>query len=149
MNSIISFFKKHINFSNFWIKNGFILVILSVVTNHLVAPEHFPLNKSYKFPWQSIIISIILGSIVIIVAGFNFQYFKKKYFIEKINLKVILHFIFSTLGYISIIYIALYYTINGVINGTESYNVYYLLIGLCYQKAKVQKKWQFAIHKNW
>ena len=130
MNPIINIFKKHINFSNFWIKNGFILVALSIVVNHLVTPEHFPLNKSYSFPWESIIVSSLLGSIIVLIAGLNFQHFKKKDFTKKINLQVILHFLFSTLGYISIIYIALYYSLNGLVNGTDSYNAYYLLTGL-------------------
>ena len=130
MNPIINIFKKHINFSNFFKKNGFILVALSIVVNHLVTPEHFPLNKSYSFPWESIIVSILLGSIIVLIAGLNFQHFKKKDFTKKINLQVILHFLFSTLGYISIIYIALYYSLNGLVNGTDSYNAYYLLTGL-------------------
>jgi len=131
MNSIITLFKKNIDFSNFWIKNGFILVILSIVINHLTKPENFPLNKSYKFPWLPIFISFLLGSLIIIIARFNFLYFKKKYSSKKINLQVSLHFLFSTLGYISIIYISLYYVLNGLVNGTEVvYSLYHLLSGL-------------------
>jgi hypothetical protein len=129
MNLITSFFKKNINFSNFWFKNIFILVIISIVANHL-NPENFPLNKSYKFPWLSIAISILLGSLVVIISGLNFQYFKNKYFTKKINTQVLLRFLLSTLGYISILYIPLYYGLNGLINGIESFNFFYLLIGL-------------------
>lgn len=129
MNSINTFFKKNINFSNFWIKNGFIIVTISILANHLVAPENFPLNKSYKFPWFSVAISFLIGSVITIIATFNFRHFKNKYFTKKINSQVLLRFLFSTLGYISIIYIPLFYVFNGI-NATESYNVYYLLIGL-------------------
>lgn len=130
MNSIIRFFKKNINFSNFWIKNGFILITLSILVNHLGKPENFPLNKSYKFPWFPIAISFLIGSVIISIANFNFRHFKNKYFTKKINSQVLLRFLFSTLGYISIIYLPFYYVINGVVNGTQSYDVYHLLTGL-------------------
>ncbi|MDT0690349.1 LytTR family DNA-binding domain-containing protein [Salegentibacter sp. F188] len=129
MNAINSFFKRNITFSNFWIKNGFIIVTISILANHLIAPEHFPLNKSYEFPWFFIAISIFIGSVITLIASFNFRHFKNKYFSKKINSQVLLYFLFSTLGYISIIYIPLYYVINGI-NAFESYDVYYLLIGL-------------------
>ena len=130
MKSTIVFLKQNINFSNFWVKNGLVLIILSILVNHLTEPENFPLNESYKFPWFPIVASTILGSIIVSIAYFNFNYFKKKYFIEKINLRILLHFLFTTLGYISIVYIIFYYTLNGFINGIQSYNLYYLLTGL-------------------
>lgn len=130
MTAILAFFKKKINFSNFWIKNGFILVTLSILVNHLTEPENFPLNKSYKFPWFPIVISILIGSVIIIIASFNFRHFKNKYFTKKINSQVLLRFLFSTLGYISIIYIPFYYVINGLVNGIQWYSLYHLLTGL-------------------
>jgi hypothetical protein len=130
MNSIINFFFKNIYFSNIWVRNGFIIVILSILVNHLANPENFPLNKYYKFPWFSILASILLESIILIIGYFNFKYFKNKYFTKKINSQILLHFLLSTLGYISILYILLYYGLNGLINGTETYNFYYLLNGL-------------------
>jgi hypothetical protein len=129
MNSIITFFKKNINLSNFWIKNGLIILTISILGNHLVAPENFPLNKSYKFPWVAVSVSLFIGSIITIIASFNFRYFKNKYFVKKINPQVLLSFLFSTLGYISILYIPLFYVFNGI-NITESYYVYYLFTGL-------------------
>ncbi|WP_103867342.1 LytTR family DNA-binding domain-containing protein [Aquimarina sp. I32.4] len=129
MKAIILFFKQNINFLNFWVRNGFILVIFSILVNHLTEPENFPLNKSYKFPWFPIVVSIIAGSIVLIIASFNFKYFRNKYFTKKVNTQILLHFLFSTLGYITILYIPLYYGLNGLINGTESYSIYHLLTG--------------------
>ncbi|MFY0630828.1 MAG: LytTR family transcriptional regulator [Flavobacteriaceae bacterium] len=127
MKAIIIFFKQNINF---WVKVGFILILLSILVNHLTEPENFPFNESYKFPWFPVAISTLLGSIIISIANFNFNYFKKKYFIEKVNLRILLRFLFTTLGYISIVYAIFYYTLNGWINGISSYSLYHLLTGL-------------------
>lgn len=130
MKKMIVFFKQKVNFSNFWVRNGFIIVILSILINHLFEPENFPLNKDYKFPLFPIIVSIIGGSLIILIARFNFKYFKKKFFTKKINTRILLRFLFSTLGYITILYFFLYYGLNGLINGIESYSIYNLLTGL-------------------
>ncbi len=127
MNSISGFFKKNINFSNFWVRNGSIVVLLSILVNHLFEPENFPFHRDYKFPLFPIIVSIISGCVIILIARFNFKYFRNKYFTKKINTQILLRFLFSTLGYITLLYIPLYY---GLINGIESYNLYYLLTGL-------------------
>ncbi|EZH73503.1 hypothetical protein ATO12_16330 [Aquimarina atlantica] len=129
MIAILTFLKQKINFSNFWVKTGLILIILSIVANHLTEPENFPLHKSYTFPWLPIIVSILLGGITLIIAYFNFNYFKRKYFVEKITVRILVRFLFTTLGYISIIYILFYFTLNGLINGINSYNLYHLLTG--------------------
>lgn len=130
MKEMIVFLKQKVNFSNFWVRNGFIIVILSILINHLFEPENFPLNKDYKFPLFPIIVSIIGGSLIILIARFNFKYFKKKFFTKKINTRILLRFLFSTLGYITILYFFLYYGLNGLINGIESYSIYNLLTGL-------------------
>lgn len=129
MKAILTFFKQNINFSNLWVKSGFILIILSILVNHLTEPENFPLNESYKFPWFSVAISILLGAIFISIAHYNFNFFKKTYFIEKINMRILMRFLFTTLGYISIVYIIFYFTLNGIINGINSYSFYHLLTG--------------------
>ncbi len=41
-----------------------------------------------------------------------------------------MHFLFSTLGYITLLYLFLYFGLNGLINGIESYSIYHLLKGL-------------------
>jgi len=130
MEIILNIFKNKNKKLNFWVRNGIILVILSILINHLTEPENFPLNKSYKFPWFPITASIIVGSMVLIIARFNFKYFRNKYFTKKINTQILLRFLFSTLGYITILYIPTYYVLNGLINGTESYSIYHLLTGL-------------------
>ncbi|MBQ4820197.1 LytTR family DNA-binding domain-containing protein [Aquimarina sp. MMG016] len=130
MNIIINSIKNKINFSNFWVRNGFILLIISILSNHLFEPENFPFNKNYKFPLFPIVVSIITGIIIILIARFNFKYFENKYFTKKINPEILLRFLFSTLGYITILYIFLYYSLNGLINGIKSYSIYNLLTGL-------------------
>ncbi|MBA6155702.1 LytTR family transcriptional regulator [Tenacibaculum sp. S7007] len=124
------FLKQKINFENYWIKNGFFIIVFSIVINHFTAPENFPFNRNYQFPLIPIIASIIGGSVAIIIAYFNFKYFKSKYFSEKINSKTLLLFLFSTLGYVTIFYIPFYYVSNFLVNGKVDYNFYYLLNGL-------------------
>lgn len=130
MKEMIVFLKQKVNFSNFWVRNGFIIITLSILINHLFELENFPLNRDYKFPLFPIIVSIIGGSLMILIARFNFEYFKKKYFTKKINTRILIRFLFSTLGYITILYFFLYYGLNGLINGIESYSIYNLLTGL-------------------
>lgn len=122
--------KNYISFSNFWVRNSFIIIIISIVSNHLFEPESFPFNENYKFPLLPISVSIIAGIIIILIARFNFIYFKQKYFTKQINIQLLLRFLFSTLGYITILYLILYFSLNGLINGTGSYGIYNLLTGL-------------------
>lgn len=125
MKSFGSFFKK-IDFSNFWVKNGLLLLVISIVTNHLTQPENFPFSESYKFPWIGVTVSFGLGSLIVAITYFNFTYFKKKYFIEKINLRMLSRFLLTTIGYITILYVIIFYAVNGNI----FHDIYYLLVGL-------------------
>ncbi|NER17616.1 LytR/AlgR family response regulator transcription factor [Spongiivirga citrea] len=129
MKAIIILLKQKINFSNFWVKTGLIVITLSIFANHLSKPENFPLHKSYKFPWFPIVVSILLAGIALIIAYFNFNYFKRRHLVEKVTVHLIFRFLFTTLGYISIVYILFYFTLNGLINGINSYNLYGLLTG--------------------
>ncbi|SEL08577.1 LytTr DNA-binding domain-containing protein [Aquimarina amphilecti] len=130
MKTIINSLKNYISFSNFWVRNTLIIVLISIVLNHLFEPKNFPFNKGYEFPLFPITVSIIGGSLMIIIARFNFIYFKNKYFTKQINTQLLLRFLFSTLGYITILYLFFYYGLNGLINGIESYSMYHLLTGL-------------------
>lgn len=130
MKTVFSSFIKQISFSNFWVRNGFVIVIISILANHLIEPENFPFHNDYEFPLFPIVVSIIGGGIMILIASVNFKYFKKKYFTEKISIQVLLRFLFSTLGYITILYLFLYFGLNGLINGIDSYSIYHLLTGL-------------------
>lgn len=129
MKALLSFLNRNLHFSNFWVKNGLIIILLSVVVNHLTEPENFPLNESYSFPWLPVVSSIILGTIVISIAKFNFNYYKKTYFLKGMSLRILLRYLSSTLGYISILYLLSYFVLNGIINGIHSYSFYNLLTG--------------------
>ncbi len=130
MKTTFTFLKQKVDFSNFWFRNGIIIVVISILSNHLFEPKNFPFNKDYEFPLFPIVVSIITGCLVIFIAGVNFNHFKKKYFTEKINKKLLLRFLLSTLGYITLLYLILYYSLNGLINGIQSFSIYHLLKGL-------------------
>ena len=89
-------------------------------------PEYFPLNESYRFPLIPIAVSILLITVFTVIAELNFQYYKRKYFTENINIRTLSRFLLSTLGYDTIAYVLLFYSINGI----GSYLLYELLIGL-------------------
>ena len=127
MQTLIDSFKNHGSFSNFWVRNGFIVVVFSILANHLVDPENFPLHRDYQFPLFPIGVSIISGCVIIAIAKYNFNYFETRYFTKKINPQVLLRFLLSTLGYISILYLLLYFGLKGWVNGTDSYSMYHLL----------------------
>ncbi len=116
---------KRIDFSNLWVRNGLLLIVFSVLVNHLTLPEHFPLNESYEFPWFSILVSIFLGGLFMIIIDANFHYYKRNHFTERITTRVLLRFFLTTYGYITVIYVLLFYLLNGVDNP----NLYYLLTG--------------------
>lgn len=115
-----------IKLSKYWIQVWLVMVLINIVINHLTQPEHFPLHESYQFPLLPISVSILIGSVFMIIIDVNFQYFKRKYFLEKVDTGSLSKFLLSSLGYISLIYIVLYYAVNGL----GIYNVYYLLSGL-------------------
>ena len=122
--------KQKVSFSNFWFRNGVVVVLISVVVNHLFEPKYFPFNEDYEFPLFPIAVSVVTGFVIIIIAGLNFNHYKKKYFTESISKKLLLQFLLSTLGYISILYLILYFGLNGLINGIQSFSAYHLLKGL-------------------
>ena len=122
--------RENANFSNFWFRNGFIILVISILVNHLFEPKNFPFNKEYEFPLLPILVSFFSGFIILFIAGLNFNHFKKKYFTEKISKNLLLRFLLSSLGYITLFYLILYYGLNGLINGVQSFSIYHLLKGL-------------------
>ena len=125
MDSLVRFIKKHFKLSRSWLKAWFALVLVSIVANHLAQPENFPFNSSYQFPVYQVLLSILLISIFTVIGELNFQYFKKKHFSESIDTPILLRFLLSTLGYDAIVYVVLFYIVNGV----EALNLYELLVG--------------------
>lgn len=107
---------------------GLILVLISLVLNHLTENENLLFSKSYSFPLSSTLISIAIGTIVLIIADLNFKHFKDTYFLKNITSKSLIIFLLTTLGYITIIYIPIYYFLVRFKNG--DYEFYYLFTGL-------------------
>lgn len=60
------------------------------------------------------------------IGEINFQYFKRTYFSDKIDLRNLSRFVLSTMGYDTLAYVILFYMINGV----RAFNLYELLVGL-------------------
>ena len=102
------------------------MAAINILVTHLSQPEFFPLNESYQFPLIPILITISFGTLVLTIVDWNFQYFQRKHFIDRLDGRSLSRFLLSTLGYISILYIPLYYLVNGL----AVYNIYYLLSGL-------------------
>ncbi|KZS41945.1 hypothetical protein AWE51_00440 [Aquimarina aggregata] len=104
------------------------LLGISVIANHLTQSDHFPLSDSYNFPLYSIITTMVIGTAVMLIAERNFKRYKNKYFLKQLNVRVLGLFLLSTLGYIVLIYIPVYYIFGWIIDA--DYQFYYLLTGL-------------------
>ncbi|GGG97420.1 hypothetical protein GCM10011416_14270 [Polaribacter pacificus] len=111
-----------------WIQKAIILMVFSLVVNHLATRDSFPDSESYRFPIEGFLSSIVLFVLIGIIAYLNFKFYKKKYFSKKIEITAIVWFMASTLGYITIMYIPVNIIFNKVADGQTEF--YYLLIGL-------------------
>ncbi|TCP22413.1 LytTr DNA-binding domain-containing protein [Tenacibaculum skagerrakense] len=111
-----------------WIQKAIILMVFSLVVNHLATRDSFPDSESYRFPIEGFLSSIVLFILIGIIAYLNFKFYKKKYFSKKIEIITIVWFMASTLGYITIMYIPVNIIFNKVADGQTEF--YYLLIGL-------------------
>lgn len=111
-----------------WFQKLIVLIIFSLVVNHLSNPESFPDGKSYRFPVEGFLSTIALCILIGIIAELNFKHYKKKYFSKKVENTSISSYMVSTLGYITIMYIPLGIVLNKIAGGEAEF--YYLLIGL-------------------
>jgi len=111
-----------------WFQKAIVLILFSLVVNHLAASDNFLDGTSYRFPIVGFLFTIILSTLVGIIAHLNFKFYKKKYFAKKVEIATALRFIASTLGYITIIYIPAA-IIAEIISGGQI-EFYYILIGL-------------------
>ena len=125
METPISYLYRKIKLSRYWVKIWLVLVVVCIIANHLTLPEYFPTHESYRFPLIPTIVSILLVSVFTIISEINFQYYKRTYFTELINTRLLSRFFLSTLGYDTIVYVALFYTLNGI----EAFYLYELLTG--------------------
>ncbi len=109
-------------------QKAIILIIFSLVANHIAASDNFLGSKSYRFPIEGFLFTIVLSFLVGIIADLNFKFYKKKYFSKKIEIHTIVKFMASTLGYITIMYIPANIIVEMVAGGEIQF--YYILIGL-------------------
>lgn len=111
-----------------WFQKAIILIVFSLLVNHLATRDSFPDSESYRFPIEGFLSSIVLFILIGIIAYLNFKFYKKKHFSKKIEIITIVWFMASTLGYITIMYIPVNIIFNIVADGQTEF--YYLLIGL-------------------
>ena len=111
-----------------WFQKAIIIIVFSLVVNHLATRDSFPDSESYRFPIEGFLSSIVLFILIGIIAYLNFKFYKKKHFSKKIEIITIVWFMASTLGYITIMYIPVNIIFNIVADGQTEF--YYLLIGL-------------------
>ncbi|WP_299442605.1 LytTR family DNA-binding domain-containing protein [uncultured Aquimarina sp.] len=111
-----------------WFQKAIILIIFSLVVNHLAASDNFLDSGSYRFPIEGFLSTIVLSILVGIIADFNFKFYKKKYFSKKVEIITVIRFMISTLGYITLMYIPVNIIVDKVAGGQTVF--YYLLIGL-------------------
>ncbi len=111
-----------------WFQKAMVLVIFSLVANHLATRDSFPDSESYRFPIEGFLSSIALCILIGIIAHLNFKFYKKKYFSKKVEIVAVGWFMASNLAYITIMYIPANIIINILAGGPNEF--YYLLIGL-------------------
>ncbi len=111
-----------------WFQKAIILIIFSLVANHLAASDNFLGSDSYRFPIVGFLSTIVLAILVGIIADLNFKFYKKKYFSKKVEITAIVRFMASTLGYITIMYIPVNIILDIVAGGQAQF--YFVLIGL-------------------
>ncbi len=111
-----------------WLQKAIVLIIFSLVVNHLAASDNFLNSESYRFPLVGFLFTIVLSIVVGLIAHFNFKFYQKKHFYKKIEVATMVKFMASTLGYVAIIYIPVNIIIGVIIDG--EIQLYYILIGL-------------------
>ena len=111
-----------------WLQKTLVLIIFSLVVNHIAASDNFINNTSYRFPLVGFLFTIVFSILVGIIAHFNFKRYEKKHFYKKIEIAMMVKFMISTLGYIAILYIPVNIILGIVADG--KIQLYYTLIGL-------------------
>ncbi len=112
----------------YWLKKAIVFTIFSLVVNHLATPDSFLYSKSYRFPIEGFLSTIVLLILIGIIADLNFKFYKKKYFSKKVEVVTIAWFMASTLAYITLMYIPVNMIINMVAGAQMVF--YNLMIGL-------------------
>ncbi|WP_299610112.1 LytTR family DNA-binding domain-containing protein [uncultured Aquimarina sp.] len=111
-----------------WLQKAMVLILFSLVVNHIAASDNFQDDTAYRFPIEGFLFTIIFSTLVAIIAHFNFKFYKKKYFSIKVEIAKVIRFMATTLGYITLIYIPANVTIEALADG--DIHIYYIVIGL-------------------
>lgn len=111
-----------------WAKKALVLILFSLVVNHLAASDNFLEGDSYRFPLIGFLFTIVLSLITIVIAEANFKWYQRKYFAKKVETVTIVWFMATTLGYIAILYIPANILLELAIGGQPQF--YFILIGL-------------------
>ncbi len=111
-----------------WFQKAIVLIIFSLVANHLAASDNFLDSETYRFPTVGFLFTIVFFILVGIIAELNFKFYKKKHFSKKVEIATITRFMATTLGYFAIIYIPVNIILEIVVDGEIQF--YYTLIGL-------------------
>ncbi len=120
-NSVLAFINK----KGSLIRNLLILTLLSLFTSHLT--DYDP-DEGYSFPLISTISSIIIGTVIGIIADQNFKYFERKQLFKNVNWTTISYYVFSTLGFIILAYLPFYFL--AIWFADAEFLFYYFFIGL-------------------
>jgi len=111
-----------------WFRKAIVLVIFSLVVNHIAASDNFLESESYRFPVVGFLFTIVLLILIGIIADLNFKFYQKKYFSKKVEIVTIARFMATTLGYVTIMYIPINIIVEIVAGGEIQF--YFILIGL-------------------
>lgn len=111
-----------------WPKLITLFALLALVINHLNNPELFSSISAYRFPIEGFIASLVLSLLIMLIADFNFEYYKKKHFAVKVEKGAIIRFLMSTLGLITLMYFPVNYIFKSIFGGSMPF--YFVLIGL-------------------
>jgi hypothetical protein len=102
------------------LKKNAIVICISIFINHFNDEDHFPFNDAYEFPLYPILISIVLGSVTLLVVDYNFQWFQKTYSYKEITYKRVLLFFSITLLPLLVLYIPAYFLVNKIVDDSNS-----------------------------
>ncbi len=111
-----------------WFQKAIVLIIFSLVANHIAASDNFLGNEPYRFPIEGFLSSILLCILIGIIAHINFNFYTNKYFSKKVETVTIAKFMASTLGYVTIMYVPVNIIISLISDSQIEF--YYVLIGL-------------------
>ncbi|MEX0275267.1 MAG: LytTR family transcriptional regulator, partial [Flavobacteriaceae bacterium] len=110
------------------IQKSLILCVLALIVNHLTDIDNFPFSSSYSFPAFSIMVTLLIGTLILLITELTFRWFKKNHFSNQLDIRLITYFFLTSLGFIILLYIPLYFLVNWLVG--EDFEIYHLFVGL-------------------